>query len=93
VLAFSVLDGAPDLALDFDLDGGDTLDLSALLPAFAAGDAIGDFVDLASAADGTLVAVDPSGGGADFAPVVVLQGVAVDSLSAAQLGLPEAPAG
>jgi hypothetical protein len=93
VLAFSVLDGAPDLALDFDLDGGDTLDLSALLPGFAAGDAIGDYVDFASDAGGTLVAVDPSGGAAGFVPVVVLQGVAIDSLSAAQLGLHEAPAG
>ncbi len=85
---FTVLDGQIDRVTDLEL-GVDQLDLSALLPAnLPEGYELADYVRFTSTSDGLLVAVDPSGSGASFTGVVLLEGVSADQLTGAQLGLP-----
>jgi Tol biopolymer transport system component len=84
---FTDLDGHLDRVTDFEV-GVDQLDLAALLPGLAEGYQLSDYVRFTATAEGTLIAVDPSGAGAGFTDVVLLEGVQIDSLSAADLGLP-----
>jgi hypothetical protein len=70
------------------LADGDRLDLSAVLPGFGPGDDLADFVALDAAPGGTALAVAPGGDGG-FAPLALLEGVALtlDHVTPAQLGL------
>jgi Tol biopolymer transport system component len=87
IFRFDVLDGELDRVTDFQV-GTDQLDLSALLPGLAAGYRLADYVRFTATAEGTLIAVDPSGAGNAFTDVVLLEGVQVDALPGAALGLP-----
>jgi RTX calcium-binding nonapeptide repeat (4 copies) len=87
VFRFDVLDGELDRVTDFQV-GTDQLDLSALLPGLAEGYRLADYVRFTATAEGTLIAVDPSGAGSAFTDVALLEGVQVDALPGAELGLP-----
>ena len=87
VFRFDVLDGQLDRVTDFQV-GTDQLDLSALLPGLAEGYRLADYVRFTATAEGTLIAVDPSGAGSAFTDVVLLEGVQIDALPGAELGLP-----
>jgi Tol biopolymer transport system component len=84
---FDQLDGHLDRVTDFEV-GLDRLDLAPLLPGLAEGYRLPDYVRFTSTAEGTLIAVDPTGAGAGFTDLVLLEGVQIDSLSASDLGLP-----
>jgi Tol biopolymer transport system component len=85
---FSVLDGKLDRVTDLDLSV-DQLDLAALLPNLPVGYKLADYVSFSSEAAGLRVAVDPSGQGSAFTDVVLLEGIAAEQLTGAQLGLPD----
>jgi Tol biopolymer transport system component len=87
VFRFDVLDGQLDRVTDFQV-GTDQLDLSALLPGLAEGYRLADYVRFTATAEGTLIAVDPSGAGSAFTDVALLEGVQLDALPGAELGLP-----
>ncbi len=85
--ALADLDGTVDEILDFDLAEGDRLDVGALgQAALDAGAALDQVVGLEITAAGTLVGIDPAGGG-DFQPVALLRGVRIEQLSDRELGL------
>jgi Tol biopolymer transport system component len=85
---FTVLGGQVDRVTDLE-QGVDQLDLSALLPAdLPEGYRLSDYVRFTTTAEGLLVAVDPSGAGASFSDVVLLEGGSADQLTGAELGLP-----
>ena len=87
VFRFSVVDGRTDTVEDFDQDL-DQLDLLPILPSFAVGDALSDFVRFTTDDDATLIAVDQDGEGADFAALARLEGVQIEALGPGDLGLP-----
>ena len=84
---FTSLDGQVDRVTDYEV-GTDQLDLSALLPGLAEGYRLADYVRFTATAEGTLIAVDPSGAGSAFTDVALLVGVQVDALPGTELGLP-----
>jgi Ca2+-binding RTX toxin-like protein len=84
---FDQLDGYVDRIIDFEV-GVDRLDLAPLLPGLNEGYRLPDYVRFTSTAEGTLIAVDPTGAGAGFTDLALLEGVQIASLSAADLGLP-----
>ncbi|HSA80912.1 MAG TPA: type I secretion C-terminal target domain-containing protein [Geminicoccaceae bacterium] len=84
---FDQLDGYLDYITDFEV-GVDRLDLAPLLPGLDEGYRLSDHVRFTATADGTLIAVDPTGTGAGFTDVVLLAGVQIDSLPTTDLGLP-----
>jgi hypothetical protein len=88
VFAFQALGQGVDRIEDLDLDEGDRLDLSALLPDFAPGADLSDFVRLTAVGDDTTLAVAPNGI-RPFTTIAVLEGVSLDlaGMTTAQLGL------
>jgi Tol biopolymer transport system component len=82
---FDQLDGHLDRITDFEV-GVDRLDLAPLLPGLSEGYRLPDYVRFTATAEGTLIAVDPTGAG--FTDLVLLEGVQIDSLPASDLGLP-----
>jgi Tol biopolymer transport system component len=84
---FDQLDGHLDRVTDFEV-GLDRLDLAPLLPGLSEGYRLPDYVRFTSTAEGTLIAVDPTGAGTGFTDLVLLEGVQIDSLPASDLGLP-----
>lgn len=88
---FSAVDQNIDRITDYEV-AVDRLDLGRLLPEFAAGDRLADFVHLTVAGDDTIVAVSPDGNG-DFVDLARLLDVQIRTLSPADLGLPTGPAG
>ncbi|HET6520756.1 MAG TPA: Calx-beta domain-containing protein, partial [Geminicoccaceae bacterium] len=86
VFAFGAAAHGVDTVLDFEA-GVDSFDLSLALPGFDADDTLADFVRLAPGADGTTLAIDPTGG-RDFTDLAFVSGQRITSLSAADLGLP-----
>jgi Tol biopolymer transport system component len=84
---FDQLDGHLDRITDFEV-GVDRLDLAPLLPGLSEGYRLPDYVRFTATAEGTLIAVDPTGAGAGFTDLVLLEGVQIDSLPASDLGLP-----
>ncbi|MBL8713015.1 MAG: VWA domain-containing protein [Alphaproteobacteria bacterium] len=64
---------------DFNMDAGDSLDLSDILTAFdPLTDSLHNFVHAVSDGADTLIQVDPTGTGAAFTTIAVLEGVHVD---------------
>ena len=84
---FDQLDGDVDRVTDFEV-GVDQLDLAPLLPGLSEGYQLSDYVRFTSTAEGTLIAVDPTGAGAGFTDLALLEGVQIESLPASDLGLP-----
>jgi Tol biopolymer transport system component len=83
---FSVPGGPADRITDFEV-GVDKLDLRPILPDFQAGvDALRRFVRFESVENGTLINVRPSGEG-EFTVLAGLEGVQVNRLPLADLGL------
>ncbi len=89
---FSEAGDGVDRVTDFTLSV-DGLDLARVLPDFVAGDPLADFVQLTIDGDDTIVAVSVDGSGAGFINLARLQGVEIDALSPADLGLPVVAAG
>jgi Tol biopolymer transport system component len=89
---FSVPGGPADRITDFEV-GVDKLDLRPILPDFQAGvDALRRFVRFESVENGTLINVRPSGEG-EFTVLAGLEGVQVNRLPLADLGLAAPPGG
>lgn len=86
VFRFTVADDRPDKITDF-VQSVDQLDLSDLLPGFAAGDPLDDWVRFDIADGNTLISVDTKGGGSDFVATAELVGVETNSLTPSDLGL------
>ncbi|MCC7037861.1 MAG: type I secretion C-terminal target domain-containing protein, partial [Alphaproteobacteria bacterium] len=64
---------------DFNMDAGDSLDLSDILTAFdPLTDSLHNFVHAVSDGADTLIQVDPTGTGSAFTTIAVLEGVHVD---------------
>ena len=84
---FDQLDGHLDRITDYEV-GVDRLDLAPVLPGLTEGYRLPDYVRFTATAEGTLIAVDPTGAGAGFTDLVLLEGVQIDFLPAADLGLP-----
>jgi Ca2+-binding RTX toxin-like protein len=88
---FTRLDDLVDTVEDYR-QGRDQLDLSPILPGFRAGDPLDDFVRLTPVDDDTMIAVSPDGQAGDFVDLVLVEGVQIETLSPADLGLPGGPA-
>ena len=74
---------------DLNLNQGDTLDFSRIIPLYEESEApIEDFVRIRVRGEDTTFDVDPTGSGSNFIRVAVAAGTQVDDISAEQLGLP-----